>query len=406
MKHKMSSILVILLFMGPILIIASSGNVQAFISGDYTYTLDPTYAHITDYSGTQTDLVIPSTLDGHTVIGIGDYAFEGGGSTTMHTLVIPDTIQTIGTKAFWQNFGLTSITLGNGLTSVGFAAFSNSNSLVSVNFGTSLTTLPDDMFANSIGLVNLTLPNNIHSLGSEAFSGCTALTNITAWGLTDMGQATFSGCTALTRVWVISSITTIGMYCFWDCPYLTDISFAGMVAPISVGTDWITGTSASIRGHAVSGSDFPPPGSYFHGLLMAGYFTPPSTAPHIISSPITTISYNVEYVYFPMADQPGTNWTLKSNATWLSITNYPAVVGISVTPDNYNETLMFWVSVTFTNANGSANQNYTLNVTGIPGNNAADAWLTMTPAQSLLAVLIAGGVIFILITYLTLRRRN
>lgn len=128
--------------------------------------------------------------------------------------------------------------------------------------------------------------------------------------------------------------------------------------------------------------------------------------PHIISVPTTTMGYSTSYVYFPIADQPGDNWTLNTNATWLVLTNWPAIIGNSPTPPLYNQTLIFWVNVTFTNPNGTAFQNYSLNITGIQSNNAADAWLSMNPDQSLLAVILAGGAIFIILTYLTLRRRG
>ena len=147
--------------------------------------------------------------------------------------------------------------------------------------------------------------------------------------------------------------------------------------------------------------------SYEDDLLITDYVPFITTIPpHIISSPTTTIQYNSVYSYFPVADQPGNNWSMDTNATWLSLTGYPMITGVAPIPELYNQTYIYWVNVTFTNPNGTAHQNYTLNVTGIPGNNAADAWLSMTPDQSLLAVLMAAGVIFILITYLTLRRRS
>ena len=143
---------------------------------------------------------------------------------------------------------------------------------------------------------------------------------------------------------------------------------------------------------------------YYDDFLITDLVSPTSP-PHIISSPLTNIVYGTIYAYFPVADQAGTNWSMTSNATFLSLSSYPAIVGLAASPDG-NQNYSYWVHLTFTNPNGVAVQNYTFNVTKITNNNAADAWLSMTPDQSLLATLMAAGVVFILITYLTLRRRS
>lgn len=54
------------------------------MSGDYRYILlEDGTAEITRYNGKTPILVIPSTLDGHSVISIGDEAFLGCPSLTI-----------------------------------------------------------------------------------------------------------------------------------------------------------------------------------------------------------------------------------------------------------------------------------------------------------------------------------
>ena len=80
----------------------------------------------TKYSG---DIVIPSrvTYDGKTysVASIGNNAFGGCGGLT--SITIGNGVTLIGENAFWYCVGLTSVTIGNSVTSIGNFAFSGAN---------------------------------------------------------------------------------------------------------------------------------------------------------------------------------------------------------------------------------------------------------------------------------------
>jgi len=95
-------------------------------------------------------------------------------------------------------------------------------------------------------LVSVTIPSSVTSIGPFAFH-----LNI-----------------AMPSVSIPSSVTTIGASAFSSCTILTSIKFLGLVAPTSVGVNWIANAPAGIRGHAFSASNFPAPGSAFNGLTM------------------------------------------------------------------------------------------------------------------------------------------
>ena len=50
---------------------------DSYTSGDYTYTVSDGKATITKYSGAGGDVVMPKTLDGNTIVTIGNNAFKG-----------------------------------------------------------------------------------------------------------------------------------------------------------------------------------------------------------------------------------------------------------------------------------------------------------------------------------------
>ena len=87
---------------------------------------------ITRYNGTQTEVVIPATIDGARVTEIGDYSFaiargaspteNRTGVVTLKSVVFPSSLIAIGEAAFLYQ-PLTSITFPASLRTIGFGAF-------------------------------------------------------------------------------------------------------------------------------------------------------------------------------------------------------------------------------------------------------------------------------------------
>ena len=79
--------------------------------GDYTYTVssDTNTAIITGYTGSDSAMVIPDTLGGYPVTGIGAYAFSG--CSSLESIEIPDTVTNIGGHAFQNCTSLSSVQL-------------------------------------------------------------------------------------------------------------------------------------------------------------------------------------------------------------------------------------------------------------------------------------------------------
>lgn len=89
---------------------------------EYSYNiLDDGTAEITGYSGEDTDLLIPSEINGNKITSIGSCAFEG--CSSLESITIPDGVTSLGSHAFGECFNLKSITLPDSVTNIGEYSF-------------------------------------------------------------------------------------------------------------------------------------------------------------------------------------------------------------------------------------------------------------------------------------------
>ena len=89
--------------------------------------------------------------------------------------IIPNSVTSIGSRAFWGCSGLTSITIPNSVTSIGDWAFAACLGLTSIIIPNSVTSIGDQAFEGCSGLTSITIPNSVTSLGGGAFYGCSGL---------------------------------------------------------------------------------------------------------------------------------------------------------------------------------------------------------------------------------------
>ena len=139
-------------------------------------------------------------------------------------LVIPNSVTSIGDRAFSGYSGLTSVTIPNSVTSIGEGAFSNCTNLTSVTIGNSVTSIGKEAFYSCSGLTSVTIGNSVTSIGESAFFGCTGLTTIDIpENVTSIGERAFDNCTTLTSI-VLSNNLQYLSYNFNNCG-ITSIEF-------------------------------------------------------------------------------------------------------------------------------------------------------------------------------------
>ena len=83
-----------------------------------------------------------------------------------------------------------------------------------------VTSIGSYAFYDCDGLTSITIPSSVTSIGDHAFDDCGGLTSITIPnGVKSIGDFAFSGCFGLTRIKIPDSITSIGYYAFSDTGY-------------------------------------------------------------------------------------------------------------------------------------------------------------------------------------------
>ena len=151
---------------------------------------------------------LTSITIGNSVTSIGDDAFSGCSGLT--SVTIPDSVTSMGRHAFSGCSSLTSVTIGNSVTSIGDMAFSGCSSLTSVTIGNSVTSIEQYAFRNCSSLTAVTIPDSVIRIGYQAFISCTELTSITIGsGVTDIGQSAFWDCHKLIEVYNKSSLNVV-----------------------------------------------------------------------------------------------------------------------------------------------------------------------------------------------------
>ena len=218
----------------------------------------PKTVTITKYTGTESTVILPSTISSWPVTKIGEDALKD--NTTITSVTIPASVTEIGSNAFAGCTNLTSVnyagdwsnlTIQSGNPAVEDAAnaqlfdfaFTPDNTAVIVRYkgtaadvtipsrykGKPVTMIDHAAFYNS-AVTSVTIPDSVTSIRDSAFLFCSQLTNISIPNsVTAIGSFAFDGCTKLESITLPSSLSTIQSYAFYNCGNLKTIRI-----PVSV----------------------------------------------------------------------------------------------------------------------------------------------------------------------------
>ena len=177
-------------------------------------------------SGLKGSYIIPDT-----VTSIGNRAFLNCGQLT--NITIPDSVRSIETYAFLDCSQLKSITIPDSVTSIGNNAFERCYGLTKAIIGNGLTAINHQAFIYCTGLTNVTIGSAVISIGQEAFYGCNALRYVSIPdSVTAIEHQAFANCQGLASVSIGNGLTTIDKRAFYNCNELTNVAIGNGLATL------------------------------------------------------------------------------------------------------------------------------------------------------------------------------
>ena len=167
---------------------------------------------------------LTSVTIGNSVTSIGDYAFyDCSGLTTLNfnaincgdfsssyhpfyncpitTINIGDSVQHIPAYFAYNLDSLLSVIIPNSVTTIGKSAFTDCGHLASATISSGINRIEESTFENCTSLVTITIPSNVANIEDKAFNGCSSLHEVISLAVLppSLGEEIFSA-TAILKV--------------------------------------------------------------------------------------------------------------------------------------------------------------------------------------------------------------
>ena len=189
---------------------------------------------------------------GKSVTEISGWVFKNSG---IKSIVIPDSVKSIGEQAFYQCKSLGTATIGNGVTTIGKEAFDNCTNMTGITIGTSVAQIDSyafyecsalnrvditdlaawcnitfnyessnplnyakNLYLNGTLVTRLIIPNTVTTIKAHCFYNADCIKSATIHdGVTSIKDYAFKNCDGLTNVSIGSGVLTIGYEAFRSC---------------------------------------------------------------------------------------------------------------------------------------------------------------------------------------------
>ncbi len=198
---------------------------------NFTYETNNGTITVTKYIGPGGDVVIPDSIGGLPVTGIGSNAFAYRPITTVS---LPESVSVIGDNAFTECKKLTMIVLPDRLSHIGKSAFKGCEGLTDITIPAGVAVIESGAFRRCISLTNVVLSAGVQRIEIESFSGCRNLRRVIMHdGLVSIGNMAFKDCTGLASIIIPDSVVSIAGTAFKNCTNLSAIDLPKRLEVIS-----------------------------------------------------------------------------------------------------------------------------------------------------------------------------
>ena len=220
-----------------------SAGADASVFGDGLTVVSHTYD-----SDTKTGVI---TFSG-TVTSIGYHAFRSN-CGYIQTMTIPNTVTSIGERAFESCSNLVSVNFPRNLTTIGTYAFVNANKFVpddmshittiyagafqatnlhgTLTLGSNFTRIDFDAFRNT-KITEVIIDHTPETLGTGVFMDCSKLASVTFNDDIDIPGYMFENCPNLSTLTFNADVPTIGIQAFNICRALTSLTLPSSLTSI------------------------------------------------------------------------------------------------------------------------------------------------------------------------------
>jgi len=154
----------------------------------------------------------------------------------INTILLPQTIEIIGKKAFANCDSLTYIQLPQTITKIEEDAFAKCYSLQGIELSENITSIKKGTFNYCSKLEKVVIPKNVTTIGDYAFWHCESLLSLEIKGnLESIEKSAFENCSALETITLGGRVKNIGDCAFFDCKKLKQLSLATGTESIGLG---------------------------------------------------------------------------------------------------------------------------------------------------------------------------
>lgn len=155
--------------------------------------------------------------------------------TALKNVSLPNSLQKIGSYAFYGCSSLTSVNIPSSVTTIGYCCFNGCDKLSTIKVspanpyfstdGKAIFNKDKTVLYTAIPVTSYNIPSTVRKLGSSAFNDQKDMTSATLpEGLVSIGSYAFSGCSKLEHLVIPSTVDSIGNHAFNGCSALQQIN--------------------------------------------------------------------------------------------------------------------------------------------------------------------------------------